>query len=639
MPFVVTIKFAFIKTISDFAAMFIRKVQKKNEGSLKRYTYYRLVESYRSTAGKPRQRMVLSLGTLDGLAPGKHKLLADRIEALLLGQPEMFPENADSQVDALAAGFYREILQTGDHPWPAPSRPKAPEMAERDLVEVDMNTLQHEDVREVGSEWLCKQVLDSTGLAGLLEGVGIRGEALANCLIAALSRLAHPASELATQAWLRDRTALTELCGMRDSHVTRHHLYKASCRLYEHKDLIEKHLSQHSRDLFSLDDKIILFDLTNTYFEGRMSGSEKAAHGRSKEKRSDARLISLALIADHLGFPKCSRLYAGNIGEPGTLKEVLAQLTPLLEGERKPVVVIDAGIATAENLALLKELGYDYLCVSRTKVRDYDASTEDATVLENKQGDRITVKDLPADKETGDRLLYVRSPLKAKKDAAIKDKRTLRFEADMEAAKAALSKKTGTKALDKVHQRIGRIKERHSSVAKDYRIEVVPAKDKPEAADITWSRAADIKSPDQGVYFLRTSRQDLSPEAVWRMYSTLTEIESAFRTLKTDLSIRPVHHQTDKNIEAHLFLGILAYHVVAIIRHTLKQHGIRHSWRKILSIMDSQKLVTTTFVDAKGQRRFIRQCSRPTAKAKEIYDALGLKHQPFTRKKGVVTQL
>lgn len=615
--------------------MFVRKVIKKNPGSDKSYAYYRLVEAYRGAGDKPRQRVILNLGKLEGLPVEMHKTLADRIEYLLLGQIEIFSGSTDPVVDQLAQGFYRAILQSGSHPVPTPA-PAAVAKPAGTFVKVDIDSIENEDIKEVGAAWLCKQALDATGIGAVLEAAGIKGVALDHCMLAWVARLVHPGSELATEGWLREHSALPELHGMRPDGVTRFHLYRAATRLHEHKDLIERHMASHARDLFSLDDRILLFDLTNTYFEGRMASSQKAAHGRSKEKRSDAAIISLALVVDHLGFPKYSRFYPGNVSEPGTLAEVVADMaTHVAKGERKPVVVMDAGIATIKNLLMLTEKGYDYLCVSRTKPDDFDAAKGVAVEFLSKQGHTISVKAVANPQNPAERVLHVRSPLKAKKESAIRDKLTERFVADMELARAAIGKPKGTKATDKVHQRIGRIRERHSRVAKNYTIEV--AEKEGTVTGITWALVPKTPQGQEGVYFLRTSVADLSEEAVWRMYATLTEVEAAFRTLKTDLRIRPVHHQNDANIEAHLFMGVLAYHIVAILRHKLKQAGINKGWSKIIATMDSQKLVTTTFNDKEGNRHFVRQCSQPTVNAKVIYDSLGLKYQPFKRKKGVMT--
>lgn len=619
--------------------MFIRKVYKSNPGSDKRYTYYRLVESYRSPDGKPRQRVILSLGKLDGVPAGKLKLLADRIECLLSGQLQIFTRHPDSLIDPLAQQYYHEILQKGGYQAPPAPEPDSDEP--RDYAQIDLNSLQHEDVREIGAGWLCKQVLDRTGIAARLAGGGLSGKALEHAMIGWLSRGVHPGSEHATANWLAERSGLCELYGQRSSQITRFHLYQGSLNLYSRKELIEDHLATYSRSLFDLQDKILLYDLSNTYFEGQMGGSQRARHGRSKEKRNDARLISLALVVDPWGFPKYSRFYDGNVSEPGTLGDLLDELGGKVNpgGTARPVVVIDAGIASQENLSMLRERGYDYLCVSRSTLRGYQVDPGDASQITNRQGESIQVRDLACDVASGDRIFYVRSPAKARKEQSMSDTLTERFLADLAAARSALGKPRGTKRTAKVHERIGRIKQKHARIAKDYQITYSYDQKKDVVSDLHWAYRPSKPAGSEGVYFLRTSIRDLSEQWIWQTYTTLTQIEATFRILKSDLSLRPIYHQNDHNIEAHLFLGILAYHLVAIITHKLKQAGITHRWPAIVEIMDSQKIITTTFTDRNGQRRYIRQCSRPTVKAREIYDALGLKHQPFTRKKGVMTHL
>ena len=349
-----------------------------------------------------------------------------------------------------------------------------------------------------------------------------------------------------------------------------------------------------------------------------MKKSRKAKHGRSKEKRKDARLISLAMVVDHLGFPKYSRFYEGNVSEPQTLLDLLKEMKQKTGNQdTRPIVVIDAGIATTENLAKLREAGYDYIAVSRSKLRSYEVAQGSTTELVNQQGHSISLKDLACEIDTKDRLIYVKSPFKAKKETAIKDKLTQRFFTDLQADKAALNKRRGTKKIERVHQRIGRIKQKHSRVAKHYHILLKEDPQKGIITDLNWEYRPP-NHPEEGVYFIQTSLQELNEKRIWKLYATLTEVESAFRTLKTDLSIRPVYHQTHQHIEAHLFLGVLAYYIVAIIRCQLKQKGLKYSWRELVRIMDSQKIISNTFMDKQGQRRFIRQCSKPSQQAREV---------------------
>ena len=213
---------------------------------------------------------------------------------------------------------------------------------------------------------------------------------------------------------------------------------------------------------------------------------------------------------------------------------------------------------------------------------------------------------------------------------------SVRFEEDLNTLSSGLAKK-GTKKSEKVWERIGRIKERYPAANKRYTIDV--QSNDAIATSVTWSRKnTEIKSTD-GVYFLRCSQTDLDEKSLWNIYNTLTEIEATFRTLKTDLSLRPVYHQRDINSESHIFLGILAYSIVAAIRYQLKQKNIHHDWSNIVRKMNTQKNVTTAMINEKGKKILIKTCSNPTPDVIDIYDALNYKKRPFTRRKFVFPKI
>ena len=213
-----------------------------------------------------------------------------------------------------------------------------------------------------------------------------------------------------------------------------------------------------------------------------------------------------------------------------------------------------------------------------------------------------------------------------------------RYEEDLEHIREALYKKGGTKKLDKVWERIGRLKERYPTANKHYKIEVTPDEKKNKAIDLKWKKTPVKPKSEEGIYFIRTSLSKQEEKTIWTIYNTLTEIEATFRVLKTDLLLRPVFHKTDENVEAHLFLGLLAYQLVATIRHQLKAKNINHDWRNIVRIMNTQKEVSTSMKSKSGETIHIKKCSVPTASVKEIYDALQLKQQPYFMKKSVVPE-
>jgi transposase len=624
--------------------MFLKKITKGNK-STKVYTYYRLCESVR-IGDKSRHRILLNVGELSGLDEHERKMLANRIEALYYGNNTLFLDIPPT-VEQLAIKLYKELrdkfktsVTTGaDHTDPSSAlRPVGEPVKDMELV--DLNSIEHDEVREVGAEWLCLQAAEELKIADLLAEKQWDKESIGTALAHLVSRAVYPASEHKTAQWMADSSAVVSLLFKEKKIITYQSLYKMSKLLYEQKEALEKHLSTKTNELFDLQDKIIFYDLTNTYFEGRKATSKIAQFGRSKEKRSDAKLVSLALVINGEGFVKYSKIYDGNISEPSTLAATIESLSAnTSSGSRKPNVVIDAGIATEDNLALLKEKGYDYLCVSRSKLKDYktsEGSENTVEVLDNRKN-KIHLQHVAAEGST-DRFMYIRSEMKAAKEASMEAHFSARYEEELTGLSNAIHTKGGTKKIEKVYERLGRIKERYPAANKHYDI-TIEEKDK-TAALITFKRKEAVASATlgQGVYFIRTSLQDKDEKTTWDIYNTLTEVEATFRTLKTDLSLRPVFHQKDQSTEAHIHLGVLAYTIVNTIRYKLKQQNIHHDWKNIVRIMNTQKAVTTSMKNDKDQVIIIKKCSRPNSEVSAIYQALEYKPQPFTMKKFVLPQ-
>jgi transposase len=420
--------------------------------------------------------------------------------------------------------------------------------------------------------------------------------------------------------------------------LTKDKLYKSSLDLYRHKDDIEKHLSHRTNELFDLEDKIILYDLTNTYFEGTKTGSKVANFGRSKEKRSDAKLVVLALVCNVEGFIKYSSILEGNIADSATLGEMIDKLAGhTCSGGG--TVVIDAGIATKDNLALITAKGFKYLCVSNTQPKGYTVVVDrPAASIKTKSGHNIALQAVSTPEHT-DYFLEVKSPLKKAKEQGMKSQFESRFEDMLKLANKALSSKSGIKKLDKVHERIGRAREKYPSVAKYYDIAVKSDKKTGLATQITWEKNAEKeteKNASLGRYFLRTNLDVKDEAIIWNIYNTIREIETVFRTLKTDLDLRPIYHKNDDATMAHLHLGILAYWLVNTIRFQLKRNNINSQWKEIVRIGNTQKMITTTGTNESGVLRQARKCSEPDTALKNIYKLLGHKSKPFTKRKSVV---
>ena len=307
---------------------------------------------------------------------------------------------------------------------------------------------------------------------------------------------------------------------------------------------------------------------------------------------------------------------------------------------RKPVVVIDAGIATEDNLQMLRQEGYDYMCVSRSNLKNYQADTNKEPVeIIDKRKQPIELMRVKSTGEQGvdnDHYLWVKSKAKALKENSMNGLLSQRFEEGIQSVNEGIHKKGGTKRLDKVNQRLGRLKEKYHSVHRYY--DIVITDDGKRTATSISCRHKTGEDPDKkaGIYFLRTTLDENSEKTLWAIYNIIREIEYTFRVLKTDLDLRPVYHKTDEASMAHLHLGLLAYWLVSTIRYQLKQKDYKHQWNEIVCIMNTQKLVTTSFENIDDQTIVIRQCTVPEQKARDIYDLLGYKPVPFHRKKSVV---
>lgn len=316
------------------------------------------------------------------------------------------------------------------------------------------------------------------------------------------------------------------------------------------------------------------------------------------------------------------------------MKEIIEQLGSRTSWlDRKPIVVLDAGIATEDNLKLLREHHFEYMCVSRSNRNNYKVDTTCHPVeIIDKNKQPITLQKVTVEGST-DNWLRVHSKAKELKESGMNSRFSQRYEQTLTQIKESLGKKGGVKKQDKVWERIGRLKAKYPGTNKHYEINTA-SNDEGIVTDITWQQKP--VATTAGYYLLRTTLDQTQEQTQWTIYNTIREIEATFRVLKTDLDLRPIFHKTDAAAMAHLHLGLLAYWVVNTIRHQLKQMGIKNEWRDLVRIMNTQKLVTTTMQNQYEQHIVIRQCSEPTQEAKAIYEALNYKLQPFTRKKSVV---
>ncbi len=620
--------------------MFIKQIKKKNKNSDTEYIYYRLIHGYK-IGNKTRHQNILNLGKLEGIDKSYHKALADRIEELVTGNSTtLFLDiQINNIIEDLAQEFSKKIITEKLFITPSFNKKSISKEISRNYQEVDLDTIEQIESRDIGGEWLVKQAMEKLGIEKILSNMGMSKEETTTAQILLTAKAIHPSSELETERWLHENSATKELYNT-NGKTSRYKLYKAATQMYDHKTDIDNQIYNNVSTLFSSKSKIVIYDLTNMYFEGQMLGSKKADFGRSKQKQSGSKLIGLALSIDSLGFVRYSRFYKGNISEPCTFEAMLSEVVQAMDiKEEKPVIVMDAGIATEENLEIIKsdKYGYDYVCVSRSIPKQYDKLTDEATAISDNRGHKIELTKILVEGKD-DYFLHIKSAQKKKKEQSIDKKLTDRLEAQLQEIKDKLPKPRALKKTEKVHEKVGKIKARLSRVGWLYDIKYTEDKEKGIVTDITWKRIKEREKP-KGEYFLRYTQTAVSENDIWDVYNLTRSVEAVFRCLKTDLDIRPIYHQIDEFIEPHIWLGIIAYQIVNYIKTAMKDHNITYSWTKIVEKMKSMQSSIVSVNNNHNEKIYVKLCTRPTADQAAIFDALNFKHRPFVRKTKVVPQL
>jgi hypothetical protein len=620
--------------------MFIKKIRKKNKNSDKEYIYYRLVHGYK-IGNKTRHQSILNLGKLEDVDKSHYKALADRIEELITGNNStLFPDlQTNNPIEALAQEFSKIIITQKLFISTASHKKSISKEISRNYQEVDLDTIEQIESRNIGGEWLIKQAMEKLGIDKILSSTGMSKEQTVIAQMLLTAKAIHPSSELESERWLHESSAAKELYNTTEK-VSRYKLYKAATQMYNNKTEIDNKLYNKVSTLFSNKSKIVIYDLTNMYFEGQMLGSKKANFGRSKQKKSGSKLIGLALSIDSLGFVRYSKFYRGNISEPGTFEPMLSDVVSTMDiTDEKPVIVMDAGIATEENLKIIRsdKYGYDYVCVSRTMPKQYDKLTDKATAISDNRGHKIELTKISVDGKD-DCFLHVKSSQKKKKEESIDKKLTDRLEAQLQEIKDKLPKPRTLKKTEKVHEKVGKIKAKLSRVGWLYDIKYTEDKEKGIVTDISWKRIKEREKP-KGEYFLRYTQTAISENDIWQVYNLTRSVEAVFRCLKTDLDIRPIYHQKDDFIEPHIWLGIIAYQLVNYIKSALKAHNITYSWTTIVKKMESMQSSIVSVNNRSNEKVYVKLCTRPTSDQAAIFNALHFKHRPYVRKTKVVPQL
>jgi len=604
--------------------MYIRRTQTRNTATGERYFTHRLVRSER-VGGKVRQVTLLNLGRHFAVAQADWPALCARLEELLSGQEVLLGGGGSRLIEREAQRLAALLLARQGSAPAAASSAAAPADVQR--IVVDSLTLSRP--RTVGVEAVGLWAMAQVEFVALLETLGLTGPQRAAVLGVILGRMGAPGSELATRRWLCERSALGELLDVDFEAMSLMQLYRAADVLMRHREAIEGTVFTRLSGLFGLDCSVTLYDLTNTYFEGEAARNPKAQRGHSKEKRRDCPLLTLGLVLDGSGFVRRSEVFDGNVVEGTTLADMLARL----RAPAGALVIMDRGIATEENLIWLRAQGYRYLVVSRERHRQFDPSA--ASDLQSASGERVSVQRVE-DAAGQEVRLYCYSELRARKEEGISQRFAERFEAALQALADGLSRPRTTKKIDKLWERIGRLKEKSHGAGQHYHIEIIADASGEQAQAIRWERQPidGTITTHPGVYCLRSNELTWDAEQLWRTYMMLTDLEAVFRSFKSELGLRPIFHHKEERSDGHLFITVLAYQFVQLIRRHLRAQGINDRWAMLRETLSSQVRVTATFRRPDGRALHVRKATTAETGQMTIYQALGVDPSP-----GGVTKL
>lgn len=627
--------------------MFITKVFKilsvsKGEGKRTAlgYDYYRLSEAYRDADGKPRKRVVMGLGKLDGLSKNERNELGELLTAMIERGEIAFASS--EKLNNLALDFYSkyqekcrlDIEQTETSERLKNELRLKKERDEREMVKVKLSSHRQTMARTVGPERVCLNTIERLGIRRFLTRNGFSSKQADIAIMQIVARAIYPGSELSTARRLIENSALPELLNINTEDINKDMLYRSAHKLWDVHREMEDFLHASVCDLFNIEEKIYLFDLTNTYFEGRMDASEICAYGRSKEKRDDCKIVVLAAVVNTDGLLVRTEIFEGNRQDVSTLEEIIGSLDKNIDNKKK-IIVMDAGFSSANNLKWLRDNNYDYITVMRSNGKEYEAASDIIErVTDNKQQEirlqRVTVKG-----ET-DSVLLVDSDAKTLKENSMSRKAAIRYEEGLKAIKKGIEGR-GTKKRDALQRRIGRLNGKFANASKYYTV-TFEYDENECATSMQYVRNEDYveeRRKMHGKYFLQTTLTEDCDKNIWTFYNVIRTVEETFKTLKTDLDIRPVFHKTDSATKSHLNLAVLAYWVVSVTKYDLKLNGINLRWGELVEIMKTQVRVTSEMETEGNKRLAIRQNTVSEKKMTAIYDALEMKYNMPIKLKSV----
>ncbi len=586
--------------------MFLRAHRREKDG--KDHRYWSLVETAR-TADGPRQRTLCYLGELN-----------DSAQARWLKTMEVFNEQGETQ----------QLKLFPSHVEPPPDDPQ--------VARVLLNQVRLERTRQFGSCWLGLELWKRLGLERFFEDAVDEHEADVPwsrvAAVLAINRLCAPGSELAIEERWYPSTALDDLLGIEEGKINDTRLYRCLDRILPHKTKLEQHLKQRYGELFGAEFEVLLYDLTSTYVEGAAEKNPMMRHGYSRDHRPDCEQMVIALIVNSEGFPFSYETFDGNRADVSTMETIL-RMVERKYGKARRIWVMDRGIVSEENLAAIRKRGGQYLVgTPRSQMKQFAEELLKDDWIRVRPEVEVKKVAIPQGEET---FILCRTSGRKEKEKAIRN----RFSMRMEDALQRLAQTIETGRLtdrNKMERRVGRIQASHPQVNDLYEVAL---RDTPEGVRLHGGIKEERKvwrELREGAYLLRTNLQAGTADELWSRYMQLTEAEASFRALKSELSIRPLFHQLESRVKAHVMVAFLGYALWVTLKHMLKRRpaivprpsvsGIDNaqplSAMKALTLLSTLQSADIVLPTTDGRQIRLRRITEPTAEQKSLLQQLSI---------------
>jgi transposase len=572
--------------------MFIRPITVTKNG--KCHGYWTLVESYRTARG-PRQRVVSYIGQVD--------------------------ESLRNGIRRAASGKAHQRMLFDD--------------VEPQWVEVDVNSIRVENCLDFGGPWLSLELLKRLGLVEFFEHLMPAGREDVPwsivSLVLVIARLCDPSSELYIAEHFYKDTALCDLLGVKTDKINDDRLYRALDQLLPHKEALEVHLKEQLGRLFHLEYDILFYDITSTYFEGQANGNPLAQRGYSRDHRGDCKQVCIGLVVSKCGMPFGYEIFAGNRRDMTTLVEMVVKMESRY-GKADRIWVLDRGMVDEEVIEFLRGSGRRYIVgTPRDMLRRFEAHliSKDWDVVH--EGLEVKLCPSPNGNET---FILCRSSERRQKEKAIHERFEKRIEEGLKAIEASCAARKHK--VVSIAKRLGRLLGKNSRASGLFETDVIQAAD--GRAKLLWKKVETWRNWAQlteGCYLLRSNVNNWSPEELWKAYMQLTDAEMAFRIHKSDLQIRPVWHQKQERVNAHILVCFLAYVLWKTLGQMCKVAGIGDEPRRVFAELGKIRVVDVVLLTRTGHRIRRRCVSQPNDYQAILLQRLGLnlpKNLPLTGK-------